>query len=524
MKKTILINIMLSIILESHAKGNSPIVAMKVTKALDLLKIPEFSSGNGNEMSLLCALRDMSQRLLNRPPGSKIDIDTFFMDLEHASIYYPEVVTFIKQKLDGIDSLSDKELAKRSGWYIQQVNEYIETTEVSRMASQLGFAIRECQSKGDHKRIGQLLKEFKQESAQYEKLDGEGDYNPLAHIGGVREVSGTTNSKTLVSALDDAEITYEGEGLIKFGLQGWNDAFGPKRSVPRGVMIEIQALSGKSKSETMRRLLSDVCTENDPYLFNPGLKPVVLYFTAEDTTSECWNKLYIQFYCELTGTFPTEEVSNEEKAQYCMDHLTKRGIHFEIISCRKNETTPEEVLEVVQYYQTTGWEVLALGVDYMALYKHDHYDPSLLDTYKIQRKHSVIGGFCKENKILAFVANQLGSADAEEAAASEEDFARVAAKRGYVVGSRRIKDELDGRIVVHIKEAANGKWYHQFAVDKIRWAKGWPQANRYCCYEMHSIDGLAAGFILSDIGMESKACHDMGGGLKSGKGAGSVYF
>lgn len=523
MKKTILINILLAVFLGSYSKNVSPLVSIKVGRALDLLNIPEFSNGSGNELSLLCALRDIVLRLLNRPAGTKIDTDEFLMSLENVSIYHQEVVGFIKSKITDVNELEEDELGKRVGYYIKEINNFINVTEISKLSTKLSFDIRECQNNGDLSKVSELVKEFEQESEKYRSRDN-GEFNPLGHISGIREVSGTGNKDSLISAMKDAEVTYEGEGLISFGLSGWNDALGPNRAAPRGVLIEIQALSGRSKSETMRRLLSDVCIHNSPYLFNENAKPIVMYFTAEDTTAECWNKLYTQFWCEENGSFPEDTISVEEKTQYCIERLTVKGIHFEIISCRKNQTTIEDCIEVMEHYRTSGWEIIACGIDYMALFSHDHYSSTMLDTFKIQRKHSVIGGYGKEHKILTFVANQLGSAPAIELDSVEENFAREAARQNFNVGSNRILDELDGRIVVNVKEGANRKWYHQFATSKLRWAKGWPQANRYCCYEMHNIDGLAAGFIKTDLGEESRACHDMGGGLKSGKGGGAAYF
>jgi DNA-directed RNA polymerase subunit N (RpoN/RPB10) len=522
MKRDLLLTIMLAVIYGEITTSKNATLSDRVRKAIALLNIPEMASGGGDETSLQVSLRDIVIRLISRSNNGAMDVPDLLISLESSLIYHPEVLNFFKKTLGDIATVNQEEINIRANVYGKKVKDYTDCAEIARATTELSFKIRDAQLAGDRKLVATYLDDYHRSVEGFRAITGTD--NPMLQIGGIREISGTEDEASMETAFTDAEVTYEGKGLLKLGCQGWNDSFGPEASIPRGVMIELQALSGCSKSETIRRMLSDICVFNRPYVFNEKAKPIVIYFTAEDTSGESWDKMYRQMYCEETSEFPIRDITAKQRTKFVKKRLNRNGIDFTIVSCRKNGTTMEDVIEVLEAYKGKGYEVIACGVDYMGLFSHDHYDANLLDTFKIQRKHSVIGGYCKENKITVFVANQLGTAPAQELAGEVDDFARDAAIKGFSVGSSRILDELDGRIVVHIKEHSNGTWYHQWSTSKLRWAKGWKVANKYCTYAMHNIEGKAAGFVMSDLGMESQACRDMSGGLKSGKDGGGAYF
>jgi hypothetical protein len=369
MKRDLLLTILLAVIYGDLTTSKNASLKDRVKKALGLLHIPEMASGGGDETSLLVTIRDLIIRLVGRTGGDTIDVVQFLISLESTLIYHKEVLAFLKGRLDNTDTLDQEELNKRAGGYAKSVKDFADCADVYKATTELSFKIRDAQMSGDRRLVSTYLDEYNRRTEDFKLISDAG--NHMLNIGGIREISGTDDEDSMTAAFDDAEVTYEGLGLLKLGCQGWNDSFGPEASIPRGVLVEIQALSGCSKSETMRRILSDVCMFNVPYTFNPKAKPIVIYFTAEDTSGECWDKMFKQMYCEEHEVFPTKELSTQDKTKYVKGKLKVQGVDFTIVSCRKNQTTMEDVIEVLEAYKSKGYEVIACGVDYMGLFKHD---------------------------------------------------------------------------------------------------------------------------------------------------------
>lgn len=523
MKKTVLINILLALMYSGRTAYREFGLVDRIRLALELLAIPELSGGGSDESNINARLRDLIVLFINKHTADEaIDLTELTMELENIGIYHPEVVNTFVGKVNRLKEMPQEEIDKQAAYAIKKMNDYIRVTQLGAQMTKASFALRDAQMLGDIAQAVKAVEEYQTHAQEFLKVANATSKHQVTSISGITSVSSTAEPDSVGRELDDFKKTYSGIGGLKLGLQGWNEAFGPDGEIPRGVMIEIQALSGCGKGETMRRLLMDICRYNDPVLFDEKLKPMVMYFTAEDTPGEAWGKMYHQLYCETNNAFPPTTTTPKEQQDYVMEKLRARGFEFTLVKCVKDTTPIEQVLQVMDHYRNAGWEIVAAGVDYMAKFDHSHYRLSV-DSYNIQRKHSVLGGYCKDNKITVFAANQLGNERAIELASVEDDFAREAERIGFNVGSNRILDELDARLVVHVKQGPNGSYYHQFCTGKLRWAKGWPRDKRYSTYQMHAIDGQAGGFILPDIGETSRACRDMGGGLKAG-GNEAAYF
>lgn len=101
----------------------------------------------------------------------------------------------------------------------------------------------------------------------------------------VREID-LSNTNSVNSGFEDAMEVYNTDGIMKFGLQGFNDLFGDHQGLRRGETVVISALQHKWKSGALLSSAIQVAYFNEPtYLRLPPQKKMkkiivkLLYYT-----------------------------------------------------------------------------------------------------------------------------------------------------------------------------------------------------------------------------------------------------
>jgi hypothetical protein len=517
-ERIVLINIVLALVSQSHGTNKNHSIYNASREAMDLIALPNTSSGSGDEISLLLLLSELIEDLLVKGTDEPIDLDDFKRHIRIMGIYFKEVVELFDAEVERIRSIDNPEEINKIYYYHHMViNNFIEECNVVRIIDEYSRRFRTDPS-AIKNRI-EIIAEMNTELSPY--INSKNRDGRYTGINGVLSDSDFMDGESLGELVEVTQNLYSDVGCLKMDLQGWNELMGPNAGFARGEMVEIQGRSGFGKSDTIRKMLGGIACCNEPYMIDKKKKPLILYLTIEDTRRESIEKIFCNFYMEENDRLVSiRDFSKEEIVEYIKNKITCRGYHFKIIEAEKHKMSPWDVIHLLESLDSDGYEVHVMGLDYMLLLDTGGV-PGGMDTYIIKNLYSIISGYTKPKGITVITGGQV-SDDIKDVIGSL-DLPRDAVNSNYAARSKRILDELDMRLFVNVQEY-EGKHYHQLAKGKHRLGKGTSSKHKYAVYEMHSIKNKPAGFIKSDIGGDSMVKNETCSGLRYGDDDGYRFF
>lgn len=513
-ERVILNNIILALVNQSYGTNKNKYFKDTVLEALSLIRLPTVAGMGSDEASLKLEFKSVIDDLLSLEDDQPIDLRYLKIKLKPITPYHKEVIEDLLTEIENMPNKDPEDANKDYFIYYNLINTFIKQQKFAKIFREYSYKLVE--QPGRLKEREPFLKEFNDKLAPYVSSSLGNAY---------------TNVPGIISALDveddeleelyaETQDLFSELGVLKTDLQGWNQLLGKHGGFLRGEMTEIQALSGMSKSETMRKILTGVAKSNTPHMLDPTKKPLILYLTFEDTQREVFEKLFIQLYREEhdklvnVGDFTPKEVKD-----YVHDTLRARGYHFKVIYGEKSSCTPYDVLNLLERIQEDGYEIHQFGLDYLLLLDLSNV-PGPMETYKIKNGYGILGSYTKSRGISFITAAQIDDY-AKRILEDSDEFARDAVNANVSAGSKYILHELDLRLFVHIVETPEGA-FHQMAKGKHRAGKGTPLKHRYAVYLMHSVEGEPGGFIRSDLDGESQVRDSTRGNLRS-QGGGLMF-
>lgn len=317
----------------------------------------------------------------------------------------------------------------------------------------------------------------------------------------IREVN-FNDSESMSKNFDDAEQVFGTEGILKFGLQGFNDLFGQHQGIRRGETVVVAALQHKWKSGVLLTSLLQAINFNKPtFLVSPPpeegqsdtRKALFLHITLENDALQDMLSAYAYLYENLTGKKASlVGMSEEEKAKavdFVKRYMDYRGVEFRILQYKAGELTYAHIMDIVEEYKELGYEIHMITLDYMGKMSTRGCRNAMVGQ-DIQDLYQRLQNFFLTEKIAFITAHQLST----EAKALERDGEETLVKRvanlGYYAGCKSVDNEVDMEIFQH-KVVIGGKHY-------ITWQRGkhrkpgvdTPEEKKFCIYQMQDIGSI----------------------------------
>lgn len=198
---------------------------------------------------------------------------------------------------------------------------------------------------------------------------------------------------------------------------------------------------------------TQLVTLNKPIERIPGKKPLAVLFSLEDENENVFEFIYrylkITYDNEVIKDF--EKIDDKEVVNYIKEKLKQQGWSVKIIRMDPNDITWMDIKRKMEIFQLEGYDLQIVLIDYLSQIRKDGLaqgpaGSDLKDLFKKARN------FANINKILFITPHQL-STDANQLLRNQLpplEFVKYIANRNYYDGSKRIAQEIDLELYIHI--------------------------------------------------------------------------
>lgn len=338
-----------------------------------------------------------------------------------------------------------------------------------------------------------------------------GTGNSASYIGSVGFVDRAQIRDTLVKGNKE----YSLEGILTFGLQGWNNLYGDHQGQRRGETLLLSAMGHSYKSGRLMNAFAEVIEFNKPtYILDSTLKlppeqrkACAIHITIENNYLGDTQQL-LKYYKEQETKEPFSIVGMtdgqmDEYAEYLESKLAKPdGIHGFIEQHDASTFTYEDYFDIIAKYQALGYEVHFVSLDYAGRMSTKGCIASSgsgsekRDLVKRLQAHAL------KHKYALMTAWQMSSDAQTKLREGEQFLVKVVKELGYYLDCRTVHNEVDMEV------------YQAFVIvgDKkfITWQRGkhrkpgnQPEEKmKFCVYLTNPV-----GFVLWDYGLAPTFTH-----------------
>jgi len=220
-----------------------------------------------------------------------------------------------------------------------------------------------------------------------------------------------------------------------------------------GEFTTIAGLQHNYKTGFTLSLFTQMVTINKPIQRYKDKKPLAVLFSLEDENENVFEFIYkylkITYDNEVVKDFDKHD--DKEVVKYIKDKLKMNGWSVKIIRMDPNDITWFDIKKKMELYQLEGYDLQVVFIDYLSQIRKDGLaqgpaGSDLKDLFKKARNFSNI------SKVLFVTPHQLSS-DANQLLRNQLpplEFVKYIANRNYYDGSKRIAQEIDLELYIHI--------------------------------------------------------------------------
>ena len=343
--------------------------------------------------------------------------------------------------------------------------------------------------------------------------------NNAAFIG---EVDFTSKDK-IKAKLREGSKEYSLDGILGFGLQGWNNLYGDHQGQRRGEALLLSAMGHSYKSGRLLNSFAEVIEFNTPtFITESSLKvpaeerkACAIHITIENNHLGDLQQLLKYYKEQETGeTFNIIGMTDEqmdEYSDYLHDKLAGNGkIHGFIEQHDASTFAYEDFYEIIAKYQAMGYEVHFVSLDYAGRMSTrgcvatSGTGSDRRDLMKRLQAHAL------KNKYALMTAWQMSS-DAQTKLREGEQFLVKAVKElGYYLDCRTVHNEVDMEVYQAFVMVGNKK-YITWQRGKHRKPGNQPEEKmKFCVYQTQMI-----GFIAWDVGKKATYTDRLNGNVNA---------
>jgi len=220
-----------------------------------------------------------------------------------------------------------------------------------------------------------------------------------------------------------------------------------------GEFTSIAGLQHNYKTGFTFSLFAQVPTINKPVMRFEDKKPLIALFSLEDDSENVFEFLYKY----LKITFDNEVIEDMNKLDdkdvknYIKEKMTMNGWSVKILRMDPNDITYKDIQNKIEMWNMEGYDTQVVFVDYLSQVRKDGLNMTtagseLKDLFKKMRNYASI------NKI-SFVTPHQISTEANQLLRNGMppiEFVKQIANKNYYDGSRRLGQEMDLELYIHI--------------------------------------------------------------------------
>lgn len=267
-----------------------------------------------------------------------------------------------------------------------------------------------------------------------------------------------SNVDTLAGYLEEVKTSLSPEGAFQFGWKGLNRALGKTGRVRRGEFMVVGALQHQFKSGMMMSLFTHMALFNEPHLRDKARKPLLYFVSFENEITD--NLLWIYKYLKENETGEAvvdKEVDVVEASKYTSERLRASGFEVRMDRYDPTEFTIANLLGTLDGLIADGYEIQGLVIDYLNMMSKAGIEAKVAGD-DIRFLFRRLRNYTSPRGITLITPHQLSSDALQLTRENVDDFVKAVANKGYYDGCRRLGQEPDLELFVHIVEI-NGSSY-----------------------------------------------------------------
>lgn len=269
----------------------------------------------------------------------------------------------------------------------------------------------------------------------------------------------------------------DGQGILKTGWQGLNRMI--RGGFRRGEQTVIGALQHNFKTGFVLSLFRHFAVYNTPVMTDPTKKPLLALMSFENELTTNLHLLYKNLKENETLVEVTEdEIKNTPEAEmtaFIQAKLGVNGYHIKMIRVNPSLWSYLDICNKIVEWESEGFEIHACILDYLSMVPTTGCVQGTMgeDKRDLFRR---IRNFMSAKKIAVITPHQLSTEAKQLIRDGRQNFVMEIANKGYYDGCRRLDQEVDLELYIHI-EKVNGRSYLTIQRGKHRTVVGQTKAD-----------------------------------------------
>ena len=334
-----------------------------------------------------------------------------------------------------------------------------------------------------------LVDEFKATMLDVDSSTGKG--GPIEVI----DMSNRNSIKGAYKLYKERRVTH----VLKTGLQGLNQMFGPAGGMALGESILFAARTHNFKSGMIMKMVQWIATHSTPPTCG-GKVPMILVISLENEGYQNMMKLWQDFYIAIHGEPPPPYKSDDPKEQMKEDELLVDMIYeyfsrspYTLVIERYLPSSfgYDEMVHLHEKYENAGFRIAATAIDILPQMKtHNLGSASKSGNWALLQElcNSVVNYFKAVGTTL-ITAIQLNKGAYEIAATGGPHPVKHYSERHFA-GSIGIAMEFDFIAYMEIEKDDHGNSWLTICWGKHRYVENTPEAHKFVAYQFDPVRGL----------------------------------
>lgn len=316
----------------------------------------------------------------------------------------------------------------------------------------------------------------------------------------------------MVELLQRSKEEISSDGVLVTGYQAFNRMLGDTGGFRRGEFCVIGALQHNFKTGFSMNLFKQLALYNEPYMRDEKKKPMLLHVSLENELPMNIMWLYANLIeNETKEVCDINAIEPEEATRYIREKMGVNGYHIEMIRIEPGQCGYHDFVDMILKYETEGYEIHAIVCDYLNMLDKKGLNSSggpagedIRDLFRRTRN------VCSSRGITFITPHQLSSEAKMLVRQGVDNFVSEIANKGFYDGSKRLDQEVDLEIYIHIERIPGSGAFLTVQRGKHRAVKITPQKDLYCVLPFHD-----AGGVRDDLGVEDQSMSSVGGASAS---------
>lgn len=278
--------------------------------------------------------------------------------------------------------------------------------------------------------------------------------------------------------------------ILKTGLQGLNQLFGPSGGAALGESILFAARTHHFKSGILMKMAQWIAAHSTPPK-SPGKKPMILVISLENEGYQNMIKLFRDMYLACNGHVPPPDMSEEEMVESIYAFFNASEYTLVIERYLPMNFGYEEFVNLVTKYEEAGFKVVATILDYISQMKtHNSGTASKSGKHDLlQELCNKVVNFCKAIGNTLYTATQLNRGASDIAASGIPHPVKHYSERHFA-GSTGIAREFDCIFYMEIEKDEHGNSWLTLYWGKHRYVDDTPELHKFVAYKFDPIFGI----------------------------------